>query len=128
MEQLNIALAKLIEQATAGIDASTSFLTAQVPDVILQLLMWNFALNLTYFVLGILTLFFCIYLWRKIYRTLEVMDGRSSTDHEDAIIIGGGILSAVLVLPAFIFLNITWLQIWIAPKVWLLEYGATLVK
>jgi FlaA1/EpsC-like NDP-sugar epimerase len=128
MEQLNIALAKLIEQATAGIDASTSFLTAQVPDVILQLLMWNFVLNLAYFVLGILIFFFCIYLWRKIYRTLEVVDIRSSTNSEDTIIIGGGMLSALLLLPTFIFLNLTWLQIWIAPKVWLLEYGATLVK
>jgi hypothetical protein len=33
----------------------------------------------------------------------------------------GAIISAMLI-------NIEWLQIWIAPKVWLLEYAAQLVK
>ena len=39
-EQLQKALVELIGKASNGIDASVSFLSAEIPDVIHQLLLW----------------------------------------------------------------------------------------
>jgi hypothetical protein len=38
------------------------------------------------------------------------------------------VFMAVPIAAGFGAINLTWLQIWIAPKVWLIEYAAGLVK
>lgn len=45
-EQLQTALAEILSRATQGIDAGTQFLSAQLPDVIQQLLLWKLAYHL----------------------------------------------------------------------------------
>ena len=40
-EQLQQALVKVIEKANSGVDASISFLSDQLPDVVHQLLTWG---------------------------------------------------------------------------------------
>ena len=41
MENLDEALATLINTALAGIDSSVEFLQAEIPDIVVQLLMWH---------------------------------------------------------------------------------------
>lgn len=120
MEELNTALATLIEQATTGIDASVSFLQAELPDVIYQLLLWHGAKSGIFFVLGIIGLTYFLRMFIKGCKGVS----RIGWDKNDAYIIAG-VIGAVF---SFRFINLTWLQIWIAPKVWLLEYAASLVK
>ncbi|XRP56942.1 hypothetical protein AAG927_017115 [Enterobacter hormaechei] len=45
-EQANKILVELLQKATNGIDAAVSFSQAQIPDVIHQLLVWEFTKSL----------------------------------------------------------------------------------
>lgn len=123
MEELNIALAELIAQATSGISQSVDFLQAELPDVIVQLLVWHAAYSAIMCAVGlagvILLPMFGVWIFRKLVRDDEW------NDHPEVI----GI--AILFFPftmAVAALNLTWLKIWIAPKVWLIEYAAALLK
>lgn len=132
MEELNTALATLIEQATTGIDASVSFLQAELPDVIYQLLMWHSVKSGVFFLLGIAILVVGVaidyklgtHLWSK-YKDEKAYD-------RDGFWLGYGLAGTiprcVVYIGGLTLLNLTWLKIWIAPKVWLIEYAAKLVS
>jgi len=127
MESLNEALATLINQATTGIDASMGFLQAEIPDVIVQLLMWHGVKS------GILCLFGLILLVTSI--KLIPKHVKKTWDWGESEGAGMEAFTMFWILPVIVVLivcvkmiNLTWLQIWIAPKVWLLEYAASLVK
>jgi hypothetical protein len=131
MEELNTALATLIEQATTGIDASVSFLQAELPDVIYQLLLWHGVKSFIFFAIGLSI--WCLWggalLWRRSFVNKE-RNGADWDNDDIGDFVGISTISGLLVffVTAIGFLNLTWLQIWIAPKVWLLEYAANLVK
>ena len=131
MEQLNEALATLINQATTGIDASMGFLQAEMPDVISQLLVWHGVKSGMVSALAIAFIVAVaridIKVGRKLHKTLS--------DRGDVEIFWGlyvGVGSVIRILPYLavfdIYVNLTWLQIWIAPKIFLIEYAANLVK
>lgn len=48
--------------------------------------------------------------------------------YEGAAVVGIVLAVTLISFSAVIFTNLDWLQIWIAPKVYLLEYTAKLVK
>lgn len=126
MEELNTALATLIEQATTGIDASVSFLQAELPDVIYQLLLWHGVKSAVICFFGVLILI-TYAVGCRIYWKLGFTGPNATTDLFFFFFpCAMGACLALSVSAAFI--NLTWLQIWIAPKVWLLEYAANLVK
>ena len=134
-EQLQQALAQVIEKATDGVQSGVSFLSAELPDVIHQLLMWKMVESLIWCVVGI---FFTVGAIRLIAKN----SGRGKEDdrkykatltHDER----GDIApwSPILIVPLLTIvviasstINITWLQILIAPKVYLIEYAASLVK
>jgi hypothetical protein len=145
MEELNTALARLIEQATTGIDASVGFLQEQLPDVVVQLLMWHGVKSGIWFGIGGISIVLGLFLMprmrnaRKGYKK-SFEDGDewacyngcrsvTSIEHDFAVFMTY-VWPLASVVIGFIVLasNLTWLQIWIAPKVWLLEYAANLVK
>ena len=39
-----------------------------------------------------------------------------------------GFITFLIVIPSTSMINLEWLQIWIAPKVWLIEYAQSLIK
>lgn len=123
MEELNIALAELITQATSGISQSVGFLQAELPDVIVQLLAWNAAYSAIICAAGlagvILVPLFGVWVFRKLVRDDEW------SDHPEVIGIGSLLFPFIM---AATMINLDWLQIWIAPKVWLIEYAAGLLK
>ena len=59
----------------------------------------------------------------------RIINNRISEEKMAFAIIGSGV---AILITLFAFLNVvnnlTWLKIWLAPKLYLLEYGATLVK
>jgi len=127
MEQLNEALALLITQATTGIDTSVDFLQAQLPDVVMQLLMWHGVKSGVYCAVALLLLTTLAIVWRSVGKSLMTEGGFLYAEVEltaMALLASG----AALGVPALSMLNLTWLQIWIAPKVWLIEYAANLIK
>ncbi|MGL5219625.1 MAG: hypothetical protein ACRC8G_09125 [Plesiomonas shigelloides] len=150
-EQMQEALTEIIKKASGGIDASISFLSREIPDVVQQLLLWNVVKSGLLFAIGLMLLCAAVVLWRaKI--------GMSKSDAREAYKNGepwtrfggnGSVTSieynAIMALPEYgknripaaalmilglIWLtsNLGWLQIILAPKIWLIEYAASLAK
>lgn len=130
-EKLQESLSQILDTTLNGVD----FLKSELPDVIHQLLMWKMAESLVMCVFGLLMFVFGgLYLWKNIGRGVETDKGfkRTMTHDEDGDLTEWFPLAAVPVLVVIITvctpLNITWLQIWLAPKVYLIEYAAQLTK
>lgn len=125
-EQLQQAITKMIEKALSGLDAGAEFLAGEIPDVVMQLMMWHGVYNLLMMVIGIaLVILWCV-VESKIYKHMVANDA----DHQDWVfsILIGLIPRCVAGGVCYSLINLEWLKIWIAPKVWLIEYAASLVK
>ena len=68
-EQLQSALVKIIDKTMSGIDASVGFLSAEIPEVITQLLTWYAIEGVITSLLGLLMVIACAYFWRVVYKT-----------------------------------------------------------
>lgn len=123
-EQTNKLLAELLQKAASGLDSAVAFSQAQLPDVIHQLMYWKAASYGLRIVVMSLLLCGCVVLFRK---GLEW----AKDDELD----GAGIISLIIscflgIILAFLVFENTGnlLQLWLAPKIWLIEYAADLVK
>lgn len=125
-EQSQKVLTDLLQKASNGIDSAVSFSQAQIPDVVHQLLVWNFTTSLIFSVLGIGILLLSQYIaWRAIKYFRTVWEGDDLIDHPEVAFY----ITAYLLSWAFAaWINLTWLKIWLAPKLYLIEYAASLVK
>ena len=65
--EIDSALIKMIN----GLDDGVSFLGAELPDYINQLLMWNLVENLFYFILGIAITVLTAFLYKAIWNNVE---------------------------------------------------------
>lgn len=123
MEQ---ALIDILQQLNGAAGAATDFLLAEIPDVIRQLLLWhgvlNFSRMLGFFFLGGLLIWADIALFRA---ARKHWDAATTMGVWGAL---GSIPRIAAWLAIFPLFNITWLQVWLAPKVWLVEYATRLVK
>lgn len=150
-EQLQQALAAILNKTMAGVEAGVSFLGAELPDVIQQLLIWKLAeagmtvaisfgaaFALTRLARGSLTVLTKYLQGQSAYynnsgNEAEREGKRQMLEYGSQCpwaIIRAGIATfawlAVLVsgLPAAQVA----LQIWLAPKIYLIEYAASLAK
>lgn len=138
-EQANKILVDLLQKASNGIDAAVSFSQAQVPDVIHQLLVWSSVQSAIFQVFGLLFLIGALKLpgfasrARKNGEKWTAYDGRPndkwfiSSLPYDACTIVSPIAGTMLGILMITF-NFDWLKIWLAPKLYLIEYAASLVK
>lgn len=138
-EQANKILVELLQKAVGGIDAAVSFSQAQIPDVVHQLLVWNSVRSILFQVFAIILIVAAMRLpsfarnARKNGERWTAYDGRPKDDWfvssfaYDACVLGTPISALVIGLPMIIF-NFDWLKIWLAPKLYLLEYAASLIK
>lgn len=133
-EQAQQSLAELIKYATSGVDAMVAFGQEQLPILVEQLLMWHFVESLLWFSLGLIGL--CAYIYSTFRIIPKVMSEhkKSLGDQSEFIAFGvpifygiGSVFLAPFLVVAVVS-NIAWLKIWIAPKLYLFEYGASLVK
>jgi hypothetical protein len=131
------ALSEILDLALKTKD----FAVEQAPDAIRQLLAWHFTLSFLS-----TSVFLCIlgllvlagrYLWvhRPIPDSCSTRDENAAgRNPKDAEWCNRGIACAIWIISALVFLvgfgasNLIWLKIWVAPKLFLLEYAATLVK
>jgi len=122
-EQLEIALVDLIQSSVKAKD----FLVSELPEVVEQLLMWQFWYNLIWFVGSVGVLFFSWKQIKKLYKNC-----RDDNWKDDNVVIPNSIGMILLGIPFLIALvegiNLVWLQIWVAPKVYLIEYLTSLTK
>ena len=117
-EKLQEALAELITLTIQGKD----FVLEQAPDVITQLLAWNFTVSLIWFIVGGLMVLIIAPIWTATLNG-KLRDG----DNDPVFAIIYSILAPLTGL-LIITSNMAWLQIAIAPKVYLLEYASGLIK
>lgn len=130
-EQLQESLATLLTKTLQGIDASTAFLKAELPDVIQQILMWYAVSSGIYMALGLLILLVWVvcerYCFKYICNKYEEYQEREDCLWYGYIQVG----SLIRILPTYLtikLVNLEWLQILIAPKLWLIEYAAQLAS
>jgi hypothetical protein len=122
-EQLQNVLTDLIVTATAAKD----FVLSELPDVINQLLMWKMIESIIYTFIGVAMLGCIAAYWLVLYKHWDRWKEIGS-DPEFAFFFPGGVATLLLFVGACFVINITWLQILIAPKVYLIEYAASLAK
>ena len=119
-EQLQIALSELLNKANNGIDGASDFLVDELPDVIYQLLLWHGVYSAIISVL-------CIAALIVLYKASKTLSKKDSEfyDSPELIII---LICCWLVVGVSVAVNfnLAWLQIWIAPKAWIIEYAAKL--
>lgn len=147
-EQANKVLAELLQKASSGIDAAVSFSQAQIPDVIHQLLVWNFIHSLIWTVIALASIPLVVwfvriqckkqeigtigregYSWEKgnpRYATTLIWDYKGELNL--TIIPFSAVLFGWALFVFSTIANPTWLKIWLAPKLYLIEYAASLMK
>lgn len=139
-ERANKILVQLLQKASDGIDSAVAFSQAQIPDVVHQLLVWNFVSSALAMIVGLViscgaTL---------IARSILVRYGKAKVKDETWVIDQSFECIKSMSFPAFMVLvfcagafiisvlvvinNMDWLKIWLAPKLYLLEYAASLIK
>ncbi|MCZ8996023.1 hypothetical protein [Escherichia albertii] len=147
-EQANKILVELLQKASNGIDAAVSFSQAQIPDVVHQLLLWNMVDSLIKTLIAILTIPLVFWFMKKQYQKVEIgifdnegwLWEKGKPKYKPTMIWESNGEISFLILPlAAVFVlwvsfiiavvtNMTWLKIWLAPKLYLIEYAASLVK
>lgn len=135
-EQLQQALADLIIKGTETAEKAGDFLLAEIPDVAQQALLYYGIYYFVKFVAWLALVGITVWIWRLGLRNKEGGYGflrhQTGTDKgrldEDIItpVIGATII--LHVAPMLLLMNLTWLKIWIAPKLWLIEYAGSLVR
>lgn len=128
-DQLQKVLADIITRVTSGADAAIQFGKEQIPEVLKQLLIWNFTFSfLIWFSATAVIVGYIIWMLTKFRWWFK--NQRSTTTELDAAVITitavWGFISFIMI---FVFwCNLDWLKIWVAPKLYLLEYAASLIK
>lgn len=122
------ALVSIIQQTQKGIDASVSFLSEQIPDVVQQLLVWKFAQSIVIALLMFSFVFTYLKLFKFVWNyTSKHFDGYDRGPARGFYGFLGG-FAAMLCFGVGVENSMNALQIYIAPKVYLIEYAASLVK
>lgn len=145
-EEAQKALAAMVQRALDGVDAAVEFSQAQIPDVVEQLLIWHMVDSLLSCLAAFCAALFSFLMFRKGAASQKAAreaykNGERWTRFSDS---GSGLTSTAydfkasglafyvpagaLALASPLMISTTWLKIIIAPKIYLLEYGASLVK
>ncbi|QHQ14541.1 hypothetical protein GMW39_00770 [Pectobacterium parmentieri] len=118
-EQAQKVLADLLQKASNGIDSAVSFSQAQIPDVIHQLMIWNAVSSALAQIFCVFIIIGCFFMTIKAWKSRDY-DLIFPSFIAFIIFISGGLIG--------LFSNFDWLKIWLAPKLYLIEYAANLIK
>jgi len=113
-------LVPLIQKASDGIDAAVSFSQQQIPEVIHQLLLWKFSTSLFWCVVSTIVTSVSIALF------INLAKGYTPDSGDEAFL--WMFVIVIFIFGTVLVCSFDWLQIWIAPKLYLIEYAATLAK
>lgn len=139
-EALQLALAKILQSSIDAVSAGVSFLQAEVPDVIQQLLLFQL---IKASVLGLVMLVIAVLFGTLLYKASTAKEvgtwrEKSSYGYYDdkkidwTVVATIGAIASGCITPlffmGFLMHTFTALKIAIAPKLYLIEYAASLVK
>ena len=118
-EKANELLLQLIDKTQGAMD----FAETQIPDVIHQLLVWKSVTSLLVFAACLAAMCGIFVARRSLSKALELKDVG------DAVFTWSmSILASAIPVAIASDHGLDWLKIWLAPKVYLLEYAASLAK
>lgn len=128
-DQLQKVLADIITRVTSGADAAIQFGKEQIPEVLKQLLIWNFTFSfLIWFSATAIIVGYVIWMLTK-FRWWFKNQRNTTTEQDTAVTAVTVIWGIITFIMMFVFwCNLDWLKIWVAPKLYLLEYAASLIK
>ena len=121
--ELQGKLVEFMDMTLSGLENGAAFLQGELPDYIKELLLWYGTYHFLMLLIGIGLLSLFLWLDYKFYRMIKE---RSDWGDDEVLFIYFG-LGSIARLPLYgitmaEFLNLYWLKIWLAPKVWLVEY------
>jgi hypothetical protein len=135
------ALVDVINKSVTAFEQGASFLAAELPDVVYQLLLWHAVKSAVFCVIGIFLLVLMVVILVKYSgkgaeteeNEYHRMKYKWTLTHDDDGDVGPhvivlGVVCILLTFISFALINMTWLQIMIAPKIFLIEYAANLLK
>ncbi len=133
-EQLQKSLSSLIDKIVKTAENAGDFLISEIPDVVHQLLLWHGVKGAILFVFYACMFGLAAYLL-KMSKTVTEREGYTWFADNEVDPSSGAffvfclwVVSAALFLISVLRIDLDWLQIWIAPKVWLLEYAKDIIK
>ena len=133
-EQLQLAVSTLIQTSLNAIDKGTTFLSNQIPEVIQQLLLWKAIASFIEFSSGIFIIggIFAWLIYQYKYWTTTIKNRWGDTTQRISGDNGAYVLLNLLCIIPLLYgsscINLIWLQIWIAPKLYLIEYAKDFLK
>lgn len=119
-DQLQKALLALLNQTANGANDAVLFMQKELPDIIRQLLLWNAVKSGIFFLIWATAFGFGVKWWRYIYKSEDV-------GGEEAVPLYVALVIWFLMAAIGIAFSMDWLQILLAPKVYLLEYAKSVV-
>lgn len=119
VEKVQVVMVEIIDTMMKAKD----FALDQAPEVISQLLMWKTVSSLMWFGFGIVLSMLCAYSLKMWHKTIKWGDSYNNDDVGWVFTL----LFLVFICGMIMLANLTWLKIWIAPKLYLMEYAANLV-
>jgi hypothetical protein len=150
---IDSVLAENIEKFSGALGSAVDFTLDQAPEIIQQAIYWNFIESIIYNLIGIALVIPLIFVCRLIFNVNNSMPEKndlaesnkywevditrySNSDSRVTLTqkINSEVLfwsfagSALLSVFSVVFINFTFIKLWIAPKLWLLEYASSLVK
>lgn len=126
-EVLQNTINELLVGALALAQDTGEFLAEQIPDVVMQLLWWHGIESALFMLLAIVILLIWLPLDVKLGKYLWRNDDVISDDFWLGYGLFGSVLRGLLIVIVVRSSNLVWLKILVAPKLYLLEYAASLV-
>ena len=141
-EQLETQLVEILQSVSTSVGDAKEFIIAELPDVVQQVLSWYSVLSIVENIIAIILLVLVVYMIRNMLVKPESMStanviqrlsflkdkyAENGIDYSPAVLLVIAVTFG-LFLVAMSKLNIVFLKILIAPKLWLIEYAATLGK
>lgn len=117
-------LTGLVELTKTGAVKAIEILQVQAPELIKQIMAWEFAVSLAHFMIGVISFLSLVFLVRKAPKWWKDADCEPTIKTFGSIVWG---ITGVLIGFASIS-NVIWLKILIAPKLFLIEYFTALIK
>jgi len=131
ISDLDQTLVTMLNNITETAGSAKEFLVEQTPQVIQELLKWYSIYSFIEFIAGIILGIFMIVIFHKSFRKVTspnwVYDEFGDI-HSDPRMFVPIILEIIIAIIVANLVNLQWLKIWVAPKLWLIEYTADLVK
>ena len=129
-EQLQLTINDILSKSMEAFNSGADWLQGEIPEVVSQLLLWNMVSNGIWGLFWIAITITCIANVKYVSRIHEKAKAERNFDTEfnAFILLNMGAMLSLLGVLLFIHYAEEFIKILIAPKLYLLEYAADLVK